>query len=211
MHRSDTCLSPDVTEPMPAPAPSGTRLVETPAPPARAPKPPIIAEDTAGVRRGLVALVPDLRARAFRLAGERVLADDLVQDTVERALRFEAQYIRGTNLRAWVYQVLFSVFVTRYRRKRRERNALRDLGFDPCSWTIPEAFDRDATALSLTPSTTRELDALPAGFRSAVVMVDIEERTYREAADELGVPVGTVMSRLHRGRKLLASKLRDAA
>ncbi len=182
-----------------------------PAPAARTPKAPILADDTEALRRGLVAMVPELRARAFRLSNERVLADDLVQDTVERALRFEAQYIRGTNLRAWVYQVLFSVFVTRYRRKRRERNALRDLGFDPCAWTVPEAFDRDAAAGALTPSTTRELDALPPGFRSAVVMVDIEERTYREAAAELGVPVGTVMSRLHRGRKLLASKLRDAA
>jgi RNA polymerase sigma-70 factor, ECF subfamily len=172
---------------------------------------PVVANDTEGVRRGLVALVPDLRARAFHLAGERAVADDLVQDTVERALRFEAQYIRGTNLRAWVYQVLFSVFVTRYRRKRRERNALRDLGSDPCAWTVPEAFDGEAAALALTPSTTRELDALPPGFRCAVVMVDIVELTYREAASELGVPVGTVMSRLHRGRKLLAGKLRDAA
>ena len=199
------CLDPD------ARAGSTTPSAATPARGARLPKMPIVAESTEALRRGLVAMVPELRARAFRLANDRVLAEDLVQDTIERALRFEAQYIRGTNLRAWVYQVLFSVFVTRYRRRRRERNALRNLGFDPCAWTVPEAFDRDGAALALTPSTTRELDALPAGFRSAVVMVDIEERTYREAADELGVPVGTVMSRLHRGRKLLASRLRDAA
>lgn len=170
--------------------------------------------DTAARTLGhdLAALVPDLRIRALRLTqGDASLADDVVQDTVERALRFAAQYQRGTNLRAWALQILFSVFVTRYRRHRRDRNAMRSLMLDPCAWTTPEAFVAPDKCVSLTSSVRAELDALPEGFRTAVTLVDIEERSYREAADELGVPVGTVMSRLHRGRKILASRLAQAA
>jgi RNA polymerase sigma-70 factor, ECF subfamily len=172
---------------------------------------PVIAHDLAALRAGLVGMVPELRGRALRLAQSHATADDLVQDTIERALKFADQYERGTNLRAWVQQILFSVFVTRYRRSRRERNALRVLATDPCAWTLPERFaPPDATA-PLTPSTKERLDALPAGFRSVVTLVDLEQRSYREAATELGLPVGTVMSRLHRGRKMLASKMAEAA
>lgn len=156
----------------------------------------------------LAAIVPDLRARALRLTqGNASMADDVVQDTVERALRFASQYQNGTNLRAWALQILFSVFVTRYRRQRRDRNAMRALMVDPCAWTTPEHYVSPEKNVSLTASVRAELEALPEGFRSAVMLVDLEERSYREAADELGVPVGTVMSRLHRGRKILAAKL----
>jgi len=168
---------------------------------------PVVAHDLRSLKLGLTILVPEQRARAMRLCADATLADDLVQDTVERALRFAEQYERGTNLRAWAYQILFSVFVTRYRRSRREKNALRALACDPLAWTVPRAFAAPDTSASLTPSTREQLDALPKGFRAVLVLVDLEQRSYREAATELGVPVGTVMSRLHRGRKLLASKL----
>jgi len=172
--------------------------------------PPTLAHPSAApdLRRGLTALVPDLRARALRLCGDAAAADDVVQDTIERALRFGGQYTDGTNLRAWTFQILFSVFVTRWRRSRRERKALEQLAADPHAWTAPNAPPApDAGAGSLTRSTRRTLDALPEGFRAVVVMVDLEERSYRDAARELGVPVGTVMSRLHRGRKLLAAQM----
>jgi RNA polymerase sigma-70 factor, ECF subfamily len=161
----------------------------------------------------LIKLLPDLRGRALRLVGDAARADDLVQDTFERALRFAEQYSAGTNLRAWANQVLFSVFVTRYRRLRRERNALRLLAHDPCAWTNPEPMTADGR-LSLSVSTRTKLDSLPNSFREVVVLVDLQDHSYREAAETLGVPVGTVMSRLHRGRKLLAAELaveRDAA
>jgi RNA polymerase sigma-70 factor (ECF subfamily) len=170
-------------------------------------KAPVVAVDAKGFRAGLSQLLPELTGRASRLAGDRAVADDIVQDTVERALKFQDQYQRGTNLRAWVYQILFSVFITRYRRGRRERNALRHLAGDPCAWTVPHAFaPPDATA-PLLPSTQAKLDALPDGFRAVLVLVDLAQLSYREAAEELGVPVGTVMSRLHRGRRLLADKM----
>ena len=176
----------------------------------RSTREPVVAHDGRELRAGLVQLVPELRARAGRLSGDRTLADDLVQDTVERALKFADQYERGTNLRAWAYQILFSVFVTRYRRSRRERNALKHLAGDPCAWTVPCAFKAPDATAPLLPSAQAQLDSLPEGFRAVLVLVDLEERSYREAATVLGVPVGTVMSRLHRGRRLLAGKMMPA-
>jgi RNA polymerase sigma-70 factor (ECF subfamily) len=171
----------------------------------------LVAHDKKTLELGLVELLPELRGRACRLAGDPILADDIVQDTIERALKFAKQYERGTNLRAWVYQILFSVFITRYRRSRRDKNALRSLAGDPCAWTMPDRFAAPDSAVSLTTTTQVKLDALPETFRSVLKLVDLDELTYREAANELGVPVGTVMSRLHRGRKLLASQLLEAA
>lgn len=177
------------------------------ATPSPSPRRPLVAADRNAFREGLVALAPELRGRALRLTGNPAAADDVVQDAMERALRFSDQYESGTNLRAWMFQILFSVFVTRYRRARRERNALRALGSDPCAWTTPESLGGPERAAALTNTTQSKLDDLPAGFRSVIVLVDLEERSYREAATVLGVPVGTVMSRLHRGRKMLATKL----
>lgn len=173
----------------------------------------IVAHDHASLQRGLVALLPDLRTRALRLAGDRALADDLVQDTIERALRFAGQYVYGTNLRAWTQQILFSVFITRYRRSRRERTALGSLSADPCAWTHPETFAAPDAEVALTRSTRERLDALPSSFKAVIELVDLGEQSYRDAAEKLGVPVGTVMSRLHRGRRLLAERLavREAA
>jgi RNA polymerase sigma-70 factor (ECF subfamily) len=173
-------------------------------------RPQVVARDAAELRAGLAALLPELRARALRLSGDPALADDIAQDALERALRFASQYESGTNLRAWAMQIVFSVFVTRWRRRRRERVALEHLAADPCAWTVPAADPApDAGRGALLPSTVRKLDALPPGFRAVIVLVDLERRSYREAARELGVPVGTVMSRLHRGRKLLAAQIGD--
>ncbi len=177
--------------------------------PTRSPRSPLVAKDHASLELGLIELVPELRGRACRLAGDPTTAEDVVQDTIERALKFAAQYQRGTNLRAWVYQILFSVFVTRYRRSRREKNALRSLAADPCAWTVPDGFGSPEAGAQLSPTTRTKLDALPETFRAVLTLVDLDELTYREAAVELGVPVGTVMSRLHRGRKMLASQMQE--
>ena len=162
----------------------------------------------ADLRKGLVELKGDLFGRALRMARCPAMAEDLVQDTVERAIRFESSYHPGTNLRAWVHQILFSVFITSCRRGRRERNALEVLSTDPCAWTLPEAVSTEMSQLS--PPMARALEALPKSFRDAIVLVDLEEMAYKDAAQRLGVPVGTVMSRLHRGRKMLAEAVRGA-
>jgi RNA polymerase sigma-70 factor (ECF subfamily) len=188
-------LAPAQVSPSPGPALRGQ------------PRAGVFAHDSKSFQRGLVALVPDLRARGLRLVGNPAQAEDLVQDTLERALRFASQYEPGTNLRAWAQQILFSVFITRYRRARRERNALRTLTADPCAWTQPESFARPDAEVALTRATRARLDALPIGFRVVIELVDLGEQSYRDAAVQLGVPVGTVMSRLFRGRRLLAEGL----
>lgn len=157
------------------------------------------------LRVSLAQMAPELFGRALRMSRSPSLAEDLVQDTIERAIRFETHYTPGTNLRAWVHQILFSVFVTRCRRQRRERNALDHLTTDPCAWTSPEAA---AEMTALSPPLRRALDALPKSFRDAVVLVDLEEMSYKDAASRLDVPVGTVMSRLFRGRRQLAQAVR---
>lgn len=150
------------------------------------------------------AFVPKLLPRALQLCRDSSDAEDLLQDTVERALRFEHQFVPGSNLKAWLHQVLYSVFVTRFRSRTRERRALDRLATDPCCWTQPEAAPGFGV---LTPRLSALLDELPEPFREVLLLVDLGELSYREAADELGVPIGTVMSRLHRGRRLLRDAL----
>jgi RNA polymerase sigma-70 factor, ECF subfamily len=159
------------------------------------------------LRNKLPSLLPGLQARALTLCKRKSDANDLVQDTVLRALCFASGYERGTNLRGWLQQILFSVFITRCRKSTRERRALGALACDPCAWTQPEA--PPAVRQSLTRPVTRALDALPRQFSAVVRLVDLEERSYKDAAIELSVPVGTVMSRLFRGRRLLAEALAE--
>jgi len=154
----------------------------------------------------LGSLLPELRRRALRLCHNPQVADDLVQDTVERALRFFHQYEPDTNLHAWLSRILFSVFVSRCRRQKRERRALETLGNDPSTWAVPAP---SVTQSGLSASAERALEAIPAQFREAVELVDLSDLSYRDAATRLGVPLGTVMSRLHRGRKLLAERLAE--
>jgi RNA polymerase sigma-70 factor (ECF subfamily) len=168
----------------------------------------IMPESIEDLRKSLAAMTPELFGRALRMSRSTATAEDLVQDTVERAIRFEAQYRPGTNLRAWVHQILFSVFVTRCRRGRRERNALDSLSTDPCSWTTS---DCAAEMNDLSPPVARAVESLPKAFRDVVILVDLQEMSYKDAAEKLGVPVGTVMSRLFRGRRILAEVVRDGA
>lgn len=160
------------------------------------------------LRDEMGVVLPGLYARALKLCLNKAEAQDLVQDTVERALRFESSYQPGTNLRAWMHQILFSVFVTRCRRTRRERKALDSLLRDPCEWTHQ---DGPPPMRALSRGVRGAIDALPDRFADVVRLVDLEERSYKDAADALRVPVGTVMSRLFRGRRLLAAALAEGA
>ena len=157
------------------------------------------------LRHSLALMGPELFGRALRMSRSMVSCTRSSATDGERAIRFETHYTPGTNLRAWVHQILFSVFVTRCRRARRERNALDHLTTDPCAWTSPDAA---AEMSDLSPPLRRALDALPKAFRDAVVLVDLQEMSYKDAAFRLAVPVGTVMSRLFRGRRQLAQAVR---
>jgi len=157
----------------------------------------------------LTELLPQLRLRALKLCRDRDAADDLLQETALRALSFEASYKSDTNLKAWLYQVLFSVFITRCRRRRRAGRFVAEHAQDPNLWCGSREAQRPNEGLS--PPVERAIQALPQHFGQVVVLVDLNDLSYSEAAETLGVPIGTVMSRLHRGRRLLAGKLSPEA
>ena len=175
--------------------------------PNEAPRVAASARETRAMSDALVDLLPDLRRRAGRLALTPAAAEDLVQDTAVRALQFASRYDPGSNLRGWLYQILFSVFVTGYRRRRREKRGLEVLTVTPSAWTQRCAFLSPDACVGLTPATVLALEGLPIGFQDVVCLVDLGQHSYRETADLLSLPLGTVMRRLHRGRKALAEAL----
>ena len=147
----------------------------------------------------LEALIPRLRRYAYALARHPVRADDLVQDALERAWSRRRQWQRGTDLRAWVFAILHNVFISDMR-----RFAARGYDADPI-----DADDHiDATAdrthhSGVMLDIERALAALSAEQRAVVLLVGLEDLGYRETAEVLGIPIGTVMSRLARGRARL--------
>ncbi len=158
-------------------------------------------------RAQLGKLLPELYGRALRLCRSPAKADDLLQDTMLRALRFESTFRVGSNLRAWLHQVMYSVFVSGCRRSQREWRTQAEFFSDPSAWLRREAAPQSA---GLTTSLQRALDSLPRSYRDVLLLVDLGEYSYRDAAQALEVPVGTVMSRLHRGRRLMRDRLQAA-
>ncbi len=159
-------------------------------------------------RDELAEIISQLYPRALGLSRNPDEARDLLSETAERALRFERHFMAGSNMRAWLNQILFSVFVTRCRRRRRERRALDTMQADPCAW-----FKSDCAPLMQTfsPRLQAAMQQLPEAFADTLLLVDVGELAYKDAAEELNVPVGTVMSRLHRARKLLREMLGEQA
>lgn len=159
-------------------------------------------------------LLDGLYAAALRLTGSRAQAEDLVQDTMLQAYLAWDRFEPGSNLRAWMHRILVNGFITQYRRAKRERRAL-DLDADPGRRTMlltteqerAEAADGGVHYGGLTRVLREALDALPEEFRAAVVMADLSEMSYREISEAMGCPIGTVMSRIHRGRRALARAL----
>jgi RNA polymerase sigma-70 factor (ECF subfamily) len=158
-------------------------------------------------------LLDGLRGAALRLTRNPHDADDLLQETTLRAWRFWSHYEQGSNLRAWLHRILLNTFVNNYRRARRERELLQQLQQRQDADVPPEAQNAEPTLMrsSLSDELQSRLDALPHEFRAVLWAVAVEDLSYREAADTLGCPVGTVMSRLHRARRLLQNALRPAA
>jgi RNA polymerase sigma-70 factor (ECF subfamily) len=169
--------------------------------------------------RALLSHGSNLLAVATRLARNRAEAEDLVQDTLVKALRAKDQYEAGTNLKAWLLKILKNTFINRYRRSGLERNVLDGPDADPLAdgWIGAATLRsmRDPEAQALRPILEREindaLDSIPEEFRLIVLLADVEELSYKEIADTVGCPIGTVMSRLHRGRRLLKTRLLEQA
>ena len=152
---------------------------------------------------------------ACRLTRNPTEAEDLVQDALVKAMRARDQFQPGTNLKAWLFRILTNTFINKYRRGGLERSVLEGPDADPLAdgWVSASTMRqlRDPETIALLPivegEVRRALDALPPEFRLAVVLADVEEFSYEEIADIMGCPIGTVMSRLHRGRKLLQKSL----
>jgi RNA polymerase sigma-70 factor (ECF subfamily) len=139
---------------------------------------------------------------AYRLTGNAHDAEDLVQETMLRAHRAFDRYRPGTNARAWLFTILHRLRTDDLRRKGRRPETVELADDGP---PVPAAHEQSLT--SGREDIVRALEGLPEAFRSAVVLRDIEEFTYAEIAKILGVPVGTVMSRIHRGRAQLRQAL----
>ncbi len=156
---------------------------------------------------------------ACKLTRNPTEAEDLVQDAFVKAMRARDQFHAGTNLKAWLFRILTNTFINKYRRGGLERSVLDGPDADPLAdgWVSANTMRqlRDPETLALMPlvedEIRRALDALPAEFRLAVILSDVEEFSYNEIAEIMACPVGTVMSRLHRGRKLLQGSLYNHA
>ena len=150
----------------------------------------------------LIALLPRLRRYARALAPDRFAADDLVQDTLERAWSRRALWTPGTDLRAWLFTVMHNLHLNQARRHQvtDEADELHD-----------EALAAPSTGGGEGLVTLRDLDRalarLPVEYREVLVLVGVEGLRYQEIADVLGIPIGTVMSRLSRGRERLRTLL----
>jgi len=152
-------------------------------------------------RAEIAAHIPRLRRYARALAGDSHRADDLVQDTLERALSKFHLWRRGSDLRAWMFSIMHNVFINQLR-------ARRELALD-------EATEASlASAPQSDPLELRDLDAalrqLPAEQREVLLLVGLEQLSYAEVSQALGVPAGTVMSRLSRGRERLRAVMSGA-
>lgn len=166
-------------------------------------------------QQDVVAQVPSLLAVARRLCRNDTDAEDLVQDTVIRAIRARKHFQAGTNMRAWLLKIQRNSFINRYHRGAIERAVMNTTVADPVidGWMSNASMRamRDPDGFVVRPeladALTTAIGKLPHEFREVVLLADAEELAYREIAEILDCPIGTVMSRLHRGRRLLKAEL----
>src|SRR5688572_19593555 len=160
--------------------------------------------------------IDSLYATGLRMTRDPRDSEDLVQDTMLTAYRFFDKFEPGTNIKAWLFKILTNTFINKYRKRVRERE-VRDLLDQE---ETPSLMSEDVTENSRDPEAMilggivsddvkRALDAVPYDYRLAVVLSDLEDFSYKEIAEIMECPVGTVMSRLHRGRRLLQKTLRE--
>lgn len=168
------------------------------------------AEHQDAVAAEALRFLEPLFATALRLTRNRSDADDLVQDTFVKALRFSGRFTPGTNLKAWLYTILHNTWKNRRRDASRDTVEIDSPRVEGAAASGPDAGDTPERILlraTLDADLQAALDALPEAFREAVWLRDVEEFTYAEIAGMLGIPIGTVMSRISRGRRLLFEQL----
>lgn len=157
----------------------------------------------------------NLYATALRLTRSPSDAEDLVQDTVLKAYRFYDRFEAGTNMKAWLLRILTNTFINKYRRKVRERKVFdgavaQPVGEGVMSRAAMRGLSRpveDMERRILAQEIQNAIDELPEDYRLMIILADVEELAYKEIAEAVGCPIGTVMSRLHRARKALQKKL----
>jgi RNA polymerase sigma-70 factor, ECF subfamily len=166
--------------------------------------------------REALPLLNGMYAAAFRLTRNAADAEDLIQETFLRAYRGFHQFQPGTNLKAWLYRILTNTFINSYRKKQRQPQTISEDEVE--DWYLYskmaegglEPSAETSVIESLPDEDVQEaLSSLPEQFRIAVLLADVEGFSYKEIADITNVPIGTVMSRLHRGRKALEKRLWD--
>jgi len=154
---------------------------------------------------------------ALRMTYNAADAEDLVQETFLKAFRFWDSYEKGTNVRAWLFRIMKNAYINRYRKEKKEPETVEyqevENFYNNVRGSAAESSDLQEAVFSnlLEDEVSRAIAELRDDFRTVVILCDIEELTYEEVAEFVDCPVGTVRSRLHRGRKLLRAGLLEYA